>query len=189
VISLLVVSLELRCVDNCNLPALTVISIVVADYGNTDQMRLTELMLKNQGAFFQKLIDVFDDCENRKDIDGLHMMFNIVKEIISVNNYQILEIILGDQLFMKIFGCLEYDPDVPQSKDHRTSLRKNVVFVEDIPIKNPLVLSKIHQTYRIDFLKDVVLTDVLDVATSAFLDSVINANKATVSHPNKQSQT
>jgi protein phosphatase-4 regulatory subunit 3 len=54
---------------------------VVADYGNTDQMRLTELMLKNQGAFFQKLIDVFDDCENRKDIDGLHMMFNIVKEI------------------------------------------------------------------------------------------------------------
>jgi len=34
-----------------------------------------------QGAFFQKLIDVFDDCENRKDIDGLHMMFNIVKEI------------------------------------------------------------------------------------------------------------
>ncbi|OAO91468.1 hypothetical protein AXX17_AT5G48160 [Arabidopsis thaliana] len=72
------------------------------------------------------------------------------------------------------------DPDVPQSKDHRTSLRKNVVFVEDIPIKNPLVLSKIHQTYRIDFLKDVVLTDVLDVATSAFLDSVINANKATV---------
>ena len=78
-----------------------------------------------------------------------------------------------------------------------------------IPIKNPMVLSKIHQTYRIGYLKvqshelfwkhfilqkmshfshflqDVILSRVVDDATATSLDSIINANKAAVSRPNK----
>lgn len=35
------------------------------------------------------------------------------------------------------------------------------------------------------FLQDVILTRVVDDATAASLNSIINANKATVSHPSK----
>ncbi|EOA13022.1 hypothetical protein CARUB_v10026018mg [Capsella rubella] len=149
----------------------------LTEYGSTDQMRVIELILKD-GTFFQKLMGVFEVCERNKDVEGLHIMFNIVKEIISLNSSQILDIILGDQLFMRIFGCLEYDPDVPNSQHHRTFL-EGVVFKEAIPIKNLLVLSKIHQTYRISYLKDFVLTNV-HAAISTHLDTVINANNAAV---------
>ena len=35
------------------------------------------------------------------------------------------------------------------------------------------------------FLQDVILSRVVDDATATSLDSIINANKAAVSHPNK----
>ncbi|XP_024007008.1 serine/threonine-protein phosphatase 4 regulatory subunit 3 isoform X3 [Eutrema salsugineum] len=167
---------ELPDVEISNLPQ---ILKIVTESGITDQMRLAELMLKDPD-FFGNLMNVFEICEGSKDIDGLRMMFSIVKGIISLNNSQILEKILGDNLIMKIIGCLEYDPDVPQSQPHRKDLREHVVFKEAIPIKDPLILSKIHQTYRIGYLKDVVLDRVLDDATAANLKSVINANQASV---------
>ncbi|KAF3511091.1 hypothetical protein F2Q69_00003065 [Brassica cretica] len=107
---------------------------------------------------------------------------------------QILEKIFGDELIMEIIGCLECgeflagsnrlflkdDPGVPHSQHHRNFLKEHVVFKEAIPIKDPLVLSKIHQTYRIGYLKDVVLGRVLDDAIVANLNSVIHANNAIV---------
>ncbi|PPD73625.1 hypothetical protein GOBAR_DD29450 [Gossypium barbadense] len=42
------------------------------------------------------------------------------------------------------------DADVPQVQHY---LKEHVVFKEAIPIKNPLALSKIHQTYRVGYLK------------------------------------
>nr|KJB65675.1 hypothetical protein B456_010G107500 [Gossypium raimondii] len=44
------------------------------------------------------------------------------------------------------------DVDVPQVQHYRLFLKEHVVFKEAIPIKNPLALSKIHQTYRVHFL-------------------------------------
>jgi protein phosphatase-4 regulatory subunit 3 len=96
---------------------------------------------------------VFKICEDLENVDGLHMIFNIVKGIILLNSSQILEKIFGDELIMEIIGCLEYDPGVPHSQHHRNFLKEHVVFKEAIPIKDPLVLSKIHQTYRIGYLK------------------------------------
>ncbi|KAG4141752.1 hypothetical protein ERO13_D06G092933v2 [Gossypium hirsutum] len=43
------------------------------------------------------------------------------------------------------------DVDVPQVQHYRLFLKEHV-FKEAIPIKNPLALSKIHQTYGVHFL-------------------------------------
>ncbi|KAJ1383279.1 hypothetical protein SESBI_43507 [Sesbania bispinosa] len=60
-------------------------------------------------------------------------------------------------------------------------LRLTELILNDaIPIKDPIALSKIHQTYRVGFLKDVVLARVLDEATSASLNSIIHGNNAFV---------
>ncbi|KAG5110771.1 hypothetical protein JHK82_039994 [Glycine max] len=72
------------------------------------------------------------------------------------------------------------DPKVSHVKHHRKFLKEHVIFKEAIPIKNTVVLSKIHQTYRVGFLKDVVLARVLDEATVANLNSMIHANNAIV---------
>ncbi|KAL0692425.1 hypothetical protein Bca4012_059605 [Brassica carinata] len=170
---------ELRELPDVVISNLPQILEIVTESGSNDQMRLAGLMLKDVN-FFGNLMNVFDMCEDLEKLDCLHTMFNIVKGIISLNSHEILVKILGDNLIMKIIGCLEYNPDVPQSLHYRNDLKEHVVFKEAIPIKNPMVLSKIHQTYRIGYLKDVILTRVVDDATAASLNSIINANKATI---------
>ncbi|CAH8356619.1 unnamed protein product [Eruca vesicaria subsp. sativa] len=170
---------ELKELPAVELTTLPLILKIVTESGITDQIRLTEIILKDHD-FFRNLMGVFKICEELENVDGLHMIFNIVKGIILLNSSQILEKIFGDELIMEIIGCLEYDPGVPHSQHHRNFLKEHVVFKEAIPIKDPLVLSKIHQTYRIGYLKDVVLARVLDDAIVANLNSVIHANNAIV---------
>ncbi|XP_017975032.1 PREDICTED: serine/threonine-protein phosphatase 4 regulatory subunit 3 isoform X1 [Theobroma cacao] len=170
---------ELRELPAVELSTLPIILKTVTESGIADQMRLTELILNDQD-FFQKLMELFRICEDLENVDGLHMIFKIIKGIILLNSPQVFEKIFGDELIMDIIGSLEYDPDVPEVQHYRNFLKEHVVFKEAIPIKNPMVLSKIHQTYRVGYLKDVVLARVLDEATVASLNSVIHSNNAIV---------
>ncbi|TYI66972.1 hypothetical protein E1A91_D09G264600v1 [Gossypium mustelinum] len=170
---------ELRELPAVELSTLPIILKTVTESGIADQMRLMELILNDQD-FFQKLMELFRICEDLENIDGLHMIFKIIKGIILLNSPQVFEKIFGDELIMDIIGSLEYDADVPQVQHYRLFLKEHVVFKEAIPIKNPLALSKIHQTYRVGYLKDVVLARVLDEATAASLNSIIHSNNAIV---------
>ncbi|CAK9138918.1 unnamed protein product [Ilex paraguariensis] len=172
------VNSELRELPAVELSTLPLILKTVAEGGIADQLLVTELILHDQD-FFRKLMDLFGICEDLENMDGLHTIFKIVRGIIFLNSPQIFEKIFGDELIMDVIGCLEYDPDVPHVH-HRNFLREHVVFKEAIPIKDPVVLSKIHQTYRVSYLKDVVLPRVLDDATVANLNSIIYANNAHV---------
>lgn len=49
-----------------------------------------------------------------------------------------------------------------------------------IPIKDPMILSKIHQTYRIGYLQDVIWPGALHDATVASLNSMMHANNGVV---------
>ncbi|KAJ8444936.1 hypothetical protein Cgig2_029130 [Carnegiea gigantea] len=163
---------------------------IVVESGITDQIRVAELILRDLGSypathgfvqqeFFQKLMELFRICEDLEDLDSLHIIYKIVKGIIMLNSPQIFEKIFGDEFIMDIIGCLEYDPEVSHVR-HRDFLEQHVVFKEAIPIKDPVVLSKIHQTYRVGYVKDVVLPRVLDDATAASLNSIVHANNGVV---------
>lgn len=169
---------ELRELPAVELSTLPSILKVVVDGSVTDQLCVTELILHDQN-FFRKLIDLFRVCEDLENEDGLHMIYKIVRGIILLNSPQIFEKIFGDELIMDIIGCLEYDLEIPRTH-HRSFLKEHVVFKEAIPIKDPLALSKIHQTYRIGYLKDVVLPRVLDESTVASLNSMIHSNNGMV---------
>ncbi|XP_023548083.1 serine/threonine-protein phosphatase 4 regulatory subunit 3-like isoform X1 [Cucurbita pepo subsp. pepo] len=170
---------ELRELPAIELSTLPLILKIVVESGIADQMRLVELIVANQD-FFKKLMDIFLICEDLENLDGLHMIYKIVRGIILLNSSQIFEKIFGDELIMDIIGSLEYDPEVPHVQHHRNFLKEHVIFKEAIPIKDPSVLSKIHQTYRIGYLKDVVLARVLDESTIANINSIIHANNALV---------
>ncbi|KAL6990056.1 hypothetical protein U1Q18_015805 [Sarracenia purpurea var. burkii] len=170
---------ELRELPAVELSTLPLILKTVVESGITDQIRVTELMLHDQD-FFRKLMDLFRICEDLENVDSLHTIFKIVKGIILLNSPQIFEKIFGDEMIMDIIGSLEYDPDIPHVQHHRSFLKEHVVFKEAIPIKDPLVLSKIHQTYRVGYLKDVILPRVLDDPTIANLNSIIHSNNAIV---------
>jgi Component of IIS longevity pathway SMK-1 len=55
------------------------------------------------------------------------------------------------------FDRCRYDPELPERQKHRDFLRERVVFREVVPISDASVRAKIHQTYRMGYLKDVIL--------------------------------
>ncbi|KAG4157369.1 hypothetical protein ERO13_D02G058501v2, partial [Gossypium hirsutum] len=112
---------ELRELPAVELSTLPIILKTVTESGIADQMRLTELILS-------------DNCEDLENMDGLHMIFKIVKGIILLNSAQIFEKIFGEGLIMDIIGSLEYDPDVPQVQHYRNFLKEHVVFKEVISL-------------------------------------------------------
>ena len=80
-------------------------------------------------------------------------------------------------------GALEYDPELIEQQHHRSFLRDKVVFKEVVPIQDAALRAKIHQTYRLAYLKDVVLPRVLDDATFATFSSLILFNNVEASVP------
>ncbi|ONM31919.1 binding [Zea mays] len=130
--------------------------------------------------FFPKIVDIFRMCEDLENIDDLHMIFKLVKGIILLNSPSIFDKIFSDEFILDIIGALEYDPEVPRVQNHRAFLKDHVVFKEAIRIENVSVVSKIHQTYRIGYLKDVILPRILDDATLASLNTMIHSNNASV---------
>lgn len=52
-----------------------------------------------------------------------------------------------------VVGCLEYDPELPVRQQYRQYLQQGVVFKEVVPIISQNLRAKIHQTYRMGYLK------------------------------------
>ncbi|VAH60744.1 hypothetical protein VPH35_044381 [Triticum aestivum] len=167
---------ELPPVDLSNLP---LILKTILEGGITDQMRVAELITQDRD-FFPKLLDIFRMCEDLENLDDLHMIFKLVRGIILLNSPSIFDKIFSDEFILDIIGALEYDPEVAKVQKHRIFLKDHVVFKEAIPIKNISVVSRIHQTYRIGYLKDVILPRILDDATLASLNTMIHTNNAAV---------
>ncbi|XP_039166546.1 serine/threonine-protein phosphatase 4 regulatory subunit 3 [Eucalyptus grandis] len=173
------VNSELRELPPVELSTLPLIHKTVYEGRVTDKMQLIDLILNDQ-EFLRKLMHLFRLCEDLEHLSDLQMICRIVKGIILLNSPQIFEKIFGDELIMDIIGSLEYDPEVPHVQQHRNFLKEHVVFKEAIPIRDPIVLSKIHQTYRVGYLKDVVLARMLDDTIIANLNSIIHSNNAIV---------
>jgi len=75
------------------------------------------------------------------------------------------------------FSALD-DPDFPSHKaNYREFLKQATKFHQPIPIEDPIIQRKIHHTYRLQFLKDVVLARALDDSTFNVLNSCIIFNQ------------
>jgi len=73
------------------------------------------------------------------------------------------------------------DPDFPSHKaNHRQFLSDTSKFKEVVPIKDPEIKKKIHWTYRLQYLKDVVLARILDDPTFSVLNSLIFFNQVDI---------
>ncbi|KAJ2938751.1 hypothetical protein O0L34_g3367 [Tuta absoluta] len=107
--------------------------------------------------YIKKLLNLFHMCEDIENIEGLHHLYEIFKSIFLLNKNTLFDTMFADDTIFDVVGCLEYDPSLPQPKKHREYLRELAKFREAIPIKNADLLAKIHQTYRVQYIQDIVL--------------------------------
>ncbi|CAK7274235.1 Platinum sensitivity protein [Sporothrix epigloea] len=130
--------------------------------------------------YIQKLIPLVEVAEDLESLADLHHLCNIVKILLLLNDTAIFEQVISDECLMGIVGALEYDPDFPSHKaNHREWLQKSR-YKEVVSIANEAIQRKIHQTYRLQYLKDVVLARILDDPTFSVLNSLIFFNQVDI---------
>lgn len=154
----------------CEMARLEDISEIISNCLNT-QMRKEKLAVAlEQESYIKKLLNLFHMCEDLDNQEGLHYLFEIFKNIFLLNRTQLFEIMFADDTIFDVVGCLEYDPTGGPPKRHRHYLKQYSKFREPIEIKNPDLLAKIHQTYRVQYIQDIVLP-----APSVFEDAMLNS--------------
>ncbi|KAI8807911.1 component of IIS longevity pathway SMK-1-domain-containing protein [Cladochytrium replicatum] len=131
-----------------------------------------------QENYIDKLTGLLEMCEDLESVDDLHALSSIMTSIIFLNDPQIYDIILKGDVFMNVVGILEYDRELKNMKaNYRDHLTSHARLKEVVSIKNPDVVQKINQTYRVQFLKDVVLARQLDDSTFSTLNWLVIRNE------------
>ncbi|XP_055613714.1 serine/threonine-protein phosphatase 4 regulatory subunit 3 [Uranotaenia lowii] len=153
----------------CELSRLEDISEVIAN-GLTSQIRKDKLAqaIENEN-YIKKLLNLFHICEDLENQEGLHYLYEIFKNIFLLNKNALFEIMFAEDTIFDVVGCLEYDPSGNPPKQHRQYLKQLAKFREAIPIRNSDLLAKIHQTYRVQYIQDIVLP-----TPSVFEDNMLN---------------
>jgi protein phosphatase-4 regulatory subunit 3 len=170
------------------------ISLPAAELGNLPEiessMRIMSSTANGRNAlaksimaddYIKKLIPLVETAEDLESLSDLHRLCNIMKTVILLNDTSIIEHAVSDDCVLGVVGALEYDPDFPSHKaNHRHWLGNKGRFKEVVPIDDDVTLRKIHQTYRLQYLKDVVLARILDDPTFSVLNSLIFFNQVDI---------
>lgn len=131
--------------------------------------------------YIGKLIPLVELAEDLESLSDLHRLCNIMKTTILLNDTSIIEHAVSDACVLGVVGALEYDPDFPGHKaNHRHWLDNQGRYKEVVPIEDEVIQRKIHQTYRLQYLKDVVLARILDDPTFSVLNSLIFFNQVDI---------
>ncbi|KAG1737393.1 component of IIS longevity pathway SMK-1-domain-containing protein [Suillus lakei] len=100
--------------------------------------------------YILKMIEVFQKAEDLENTENLHVLCSLMQTIlVMIHNHGLYEHILNDSVFFGVVGMLEY----------------------------LMIQKKIYHTYRLQFLKDVVLARALDNSTFNVLNSCIIFNQ------------
>nr|XP_059857936.1 serine/threonine-protein phosphatase 4 regulatory subunit 3B-like [Delphinus delphis] len=148
---------ELLDLPNCELDKLgEIVDLVTLSLTSPMDKELLALLLERED-YIQKLLQLFHTCENLEYTEGLYHLHEIIKGILFLDNTSLFEILFSDECIMDVVGCLEYDPALAQPKRHREFLTQNAHFREVIPITDSEIRQKIHQTYRVQYIHDILL--------------------------------
>ncbi|PRQ77168.1 Component of IIS longevity pathway SMK-1-domain containing protein [Rhodotorula toruloides] len=134
-------------------------------------------------GYIEKLVKVQREAEDLESIEELHALCRVMQAIFHLNDNAIFEHILKDEIIIGVVGILEYDPDFPTMRaSYREHLSSPSSFVSVIPLHllPATLLTKIHQTHRLHYLKDVVLARVIEDSTSSLLNSAIYFNEVDI---------
>ncbi|KDN44901.1 DUF625-domain-containing protein [Tilletiaria anomala UBC 951] len=134
--------------------------------------RFAEWLLKT--GYIKSMIELFHDAEDLEQLGVLHSLCSIMQNLLLLNDTVMFEWILQDNVFLGVVGMLEYDPVFPRDKaSFRQYLSDPGRFRQVVPITDANILTKIHHTYRLHYLKDVILARILEDATFSTLQSIL----------------
>ncbi|PJF19200.1 hypothetical protein PSACC_00981 [Paramicrosporidium saccamoebae] len=134
-----------------------------------------------ENNYVGKLLDLFRIAEDLDSRETLFRMYSIFKHLVLLNNPAILRELLSEQHVYHVAGVFEYDPSYPDTRPgYRQFLLDRSRFKQVLDLENPQLVDLIHQTFRIQYLKDVVLPRILDEETFGSLLFMVRCNFAEI---------
>ncbi|KAK3487820.1 component of IIS longevity pathway SMK-1-domain-containing protein [Neurospora hispaniola] len=164
--------------DLANLPDLENIMRQMSNTANGREMLVKSIMEHDIIPSLGNLVEMAEDLES---LDDLFRLCNMTKTMLLLNDTAIIEKAVSDECVLGVVGALEYDPDFPKHKaNHRQWLSNQTRFKEVVKIEDDTIRRKIQQTFRLLYLKDVVLARILDDPTFSVLNSLIFFNQVDI---------
>ncbi|KAJ2158030.1 Platinum sensitivity protein [Coemansia sp. RSA 552] len=132
-------------------------------------------------GYLEELQHVHETCEDLGATEDLYAIYSIARRIILLNDSSIFEAITRDQNIVGIAGMLEYDLQRPvEPGTYRGFLRDRSNFREVFRIQDDEIRAKIHQTFRLQFLRDTALSQIVDEGTIPVINTLIHLNYAQI---------
>ncbi|CAD8157886.1 unnamed protein product [Paramecium pentaurelia] len=168
-------SIFLTPVNENTLPVILETMNKLVQSGTQTKYMLSNYLL-NKKDYFEILNSLFNKLEKERNQILLKIMCSIIKNIVSVSENELLQIILNDQNYLFIFGALEYDEEMKKKHftPHRQFLQNNVQFLQVVQIKSKERLKIIHFIYRLQYLRDCGLAYYIDESQQMFIKIVLN---------------
>lgn len=141
---------------------------------------LSNFVANGEGEYITKLLHVFEDCEDLEDMENLRRLCAVFKAIVCLNDRSLLELLLSNKFFVPVAGAFEYDPELKSRAHHRTFLTETVKFKQLLPIEDLSIVGRIHQNFRVCFLKDVLLRPMMDDSVVGTLNNITVCNNAAI---------
>ena len=110
-----------------------------------------------QEQYIKKLLNLFHICEDLENMEGLHHLYEIFKAMFILNKNSLFEVMFTEDNIFDILGVLEYDPNAKERVKHRQFLQERATFKEVVPISSKNLLHKIHQTFRVQYIQDILV--------------------------------
>jgi len=131
--------------------------------------------------YVPKLLQCFLDCEDLEDEAGLAAIHKTIKTLVFLNDTALYEILFNEDNLLNVIGTFEYDPVMRMHQvKHREFLLNKARFKKVVQINDATIEAKIHQNFRLQYLKDVVLPRLLDDQTFTTINSIIFFNNVTI---------
>ncbi|KAJ2247945.1 Platinum sensitivity protein, partial [Coemansia sp. RSA 455] len=143
--------------------------------------RLVAFILKD--TYLSQLQSLHETCEDLDATEELHTLYSIARRIVLLNDSSIFEHIVRDENIVGFIGMLEHDPKHPVERGvYRDFIDSGSHYKEAVPIGDAATENKIHQNFRLQYLKDVVLPGILDEGTLPVVNALIFFNNAQITN-------
>lgn len=147
-------------------------------YGSAEYF--LHLILGND-RFLDRILDLFEMAEDLEMEAELKTIFSIVRRIMTLNDAALYKHILKEDVCLRVCGVFEYDPEysMPKGK-HRNYLKSSHLFKKVGEFSNQELEDLIKQTFRAQYLKDVVLVRIIEDPHFNVLNSIIMFNQVEI---------
>jgi len=128
---------------------------------------------QNDCQYLKSLLSLFPPSEAKEDYGSLATLAACVKTILLLNDPSILDVIVENEtVFENICAALEYDPDLRDKANHRWFLRERAKFRTVAVMEDEKLVSAIHRSFRVNYLKDTLLRPTMDENSLSTLSSL-----------------